>query len=75
MILNFLVRIVFQELLTREIISSTGKDFNMQTENFLYFAAWFITAFGEPEPYESKGSSTVLRGQGRGNPPELPDKK
>lgn len=32
------------------------------------------SAFREPEPYESKGSSTVLRGQGRGNPPALPDK-
>ena len=30
---------------------------------------------GELEPYESKGSRTVLRGQGRSNPPELPDKK
>ena len=33
------------------------------------------STFREPEPCESKGSSTVLRGQGRSNPPELPDKK
>jgi len=32
------------------------------------------SALWEPEPDESKGSSPVLRGQGRGNPPELPDK-
>jgi len=25
------------------------------------------------EPYEGKPSRTVLRGQGRGNPPALPD--
>ena len=31
------------------------------------------TAFREPEPDESKGSHTVLRGQVRSNPPELPD--
>ena len=32
------------------------------------------SAFREPEPDESKGSSPVLRGQGRRNPPALPDK-
>jgi len=32
------------------------------------------SAFRELEPYDGKLSSTVLRGQGRGNPPELPDK-
>ena len=32
------------------------------------------SAFGELEPYEVKVSRTVLRGQGRSNPPELPDK-
>jgi len=32
------------------------------------------TTLREPEPCESKGSSTVLRGQGRSNPPALPDK-
>ena len=31
------------------------------------------SAFRELEPYDGKLSSTVLRGQGRGNPPELPD--
>ncbi len=33
----------------------------------------FYTAFQELEPYESKGSSTVHRGRGWGNPPALPD--
>jgi len=28
----------------------------------------------EPEPYEVKVSRTVLRGRGRSNLPELPDK-
>ena len=33
------------------------------------------STFKEPEPDELKGSSPVLRGQGRSNPPELPDIK
>ena len=33
------------------------------------------SAFGEPEPYDGKLSSTVLRRQGRSNPPALPDKR
>ncbi|WP_449424861.1 hypothetical protein, partial [Perlabentimonas gracilis] len=31
------------------------------------------SAFRELEPYEVKVSRTVLRGQGRSNPPALPD--
>ena len=33
-----------------------------------------LSTFRELEPYDGKLSSTVLRGQGRSNPPELPDK-
>jgi len=32
------------------------------------------SALIKPEPYEVKVSSTVLKGQGRSNPPELPNK-
>ena len=40
---------------------------------FVYYRVVYST-FRKPEPDESKGSSPVLRGQGRGNPPELPTK-
>jgi len=41
---------------------------------FLHCRVVYST-FRELEPCEVKVSRTVLRGQGRGNPPELPDKK
>ena len=46
----------------------------MQPEYFVYCRVDKST-FREPEPCELKGSSTVLRGQGRSNPPALPDKQ
>ncbi len=45
-----------------------------QTFFLVLLPGGYHTAFKEPEPGESKGSSPVLRGRRRGNPPELPGK-